>query len=405
VDRIFLKDVETWTAEDLADLVKAKFPEGLRLEYKRQLNLDRKAERAEAAKDVSGLANAQGGWLLYGIEEEDGDEPLPKAIFPISEEGLQTKLENVLDDALAPRTSFHAATIPVRDGVVVAVRVEPRVGAPIMVQGYGEYRYYRRSGTRTIRMSAAEVAEAHANAKGREEELAEVLHALPLKARITRLRSVDEAKLALQGHPKPEWRPLVTVVVAAIDCPRPLLAPDRISPDAFPETWEGKRRQLPATVRPPGRWVLDAFGLHHEEIYEERLLARRVAIYRQGVFEWAQRYRGGESQLPGRTLADDVHDVLRYAAGVFAELEYFGRLSTDVRIENAEEAVPEIPADWDLDVRPAGVEWVGLHQEVSVDDLQLDPTPTVRSAMDVIWQGFGVTRCPYFDQNGNWTYD
>lgn len=405
MDRIFLKDVEAWTAEDLADLVKAKFPEGLRLEYKRQLNLDRKAERAEAAKDVSGLANGQGGWLLYGIEEDDGEEPLPKEVTPILGEGLQTKLENVLDDALAPRANFHAATIPICDGVVIAVRVEPCRGGPVMVQGYGEYRYYRRSGTRTIRMSATEVAEAHSSAKGREDELAEVLHALPLRARITRPRSVDEVKLAVQGQVKPEWRPLVTVVVAAVDCLRPLVTPDRISPDAFPESWEGKRRRPPASVRPPGRWILDAFGLHHEEAYDEQLLAKRVAIYRQGVFEWAQRYRGGEPQLPGKTLADDVHDVLRYAAGVFAELDYFGRLATYVRIENAEQAVPEIPSDWDLHVRPAGVEWMGLRQEVSVDDLQQDPTPTVRSAMDVIWQGFGVARCPYFDQNGNWTYD
>jgi hypothetical protein len=100
----------------------------------------------------------------------------------------------------------------------------------------------------------------------------------------------------------------------------------------------GGKAQATACQRPtPGRWILDAFGLHHEEAYDQRLLAKRVAVYRQGVFEWAQRYRGGQPQLPGRTLADDVHDVLRYAAGVFAELDYFGRLSTDVRIENAEE--------------------------------------------------------------------
>jgi hypothetical protein len=251
-------------------------------------------------------------------------------------------------------------------------------------------------------MSATEVAEAHSNAKGRAEALDEVIETLPLMARIARRRSVEEARIALQGQPKPEWRPLATVVVAAVDCPRPLIDAERISPDAFPETWEGKRRQPPAGVRPPGRWMLDAFGLRREETYEERLIAHRVAIYRQGVFEWARRYNSDGSQLPGRTLADDVHDVLRYAAGVFAEVGYFGCLSVHIRIENAEEAVPAIPAGWDLSVRPAGVEWMGLHREVSVDELLLDPTPTVRGAMDVFWQGFGVTRCPYFDQDGRW---
>src|SRR5262249_27607105 len=146
-------------------------------------------DKAEVAKDVSGFANAQGGWLLYGIDEDDSAEPRPKAVDPISEEGLQTRLENVLDSALEPRASFHAATIQVDGGVVIVVPVEPRLGAPIMVQGYREYRYYRRSGTRTIRMSATEVAEAHATAKGREEALFETLGSLPLKSRITRNRS------------------------------------------------------------------------------------------------------------------------------------------------------------------------------------------------------------------------
>ncbi len=123
------------------------------------------------------------------------------------------------------------------------------------------------------------------------------------------------------------------------------------------------------------------------------------------MFEWARRYRGDEPQLPGKSLADDTHDVLLYAAGVFAELGYFGRLAIYVRIENAEQAIPEVPADWDLPLRPAGVEWIGLRQDVAVDELQLDPTPTVRKAMHVLWQGFGVTRCPYFDQGGNWVYD
>jgi hypothetical protein len=406
VDRIFLKDVEAWTGADLEDFVAAKFPEGLRLEYKRELTLERKTQRAEAAKDVSGLANAQGGLLLYGIEEDDGEDPLPKAIVPITDEGLQTRLENVLDDALAPRASFQAATVPVGNGVVIVIRIEPQLGEPVMVQGYGEYRYYRRSGTRTIRMSASEVAEAHAKARGMEEELIKVLHSLPLRARITRPRSLDEAKLALHGQIKPEWTPLATVVVAALDCHRPLLTPDRISPDAFPEVWEGKRGENSSrAVRPPGRWILDGHGLHHEETYEEGVIAKRVAIYRPGVFEWARRYRGGEPELPGKTLADDVHDALLYAAGVFPDLGYFGRLATYVRIENAEQAIPQVPADWDLALRPAGVEWIGLRQDVAVDELQQDPTPTVRKAMDVLWQGFGVTRCPYFDQGGDWDYE
>jgi Schlafen, AlbA_2 len=406
VDRLFLKDVEAWSAVDLDDLVAAKIPEGMRVEYKGGLKIDTKSQRAEAAKDVSGFANAQGGWLFYGIAEDDSEEPLPTAVAPLTAEGLQTRLENILDSSLEPRVDFHAAPVKVDGGIVLVIRVEARTGNPIMVQGYGEYRYYRRSGTRTRQMTASEVTDAYANARDREKELAGVLNSLPLKARITRARSIDELRLAAYEQEQPEnWLPLATVVVAAIDCPRPLIGPKKILRDAFREPSEGMRGGPRRSVRPGGRWVIDAFGLHDEKTFDldgNIALAYRIAVFRQGVFEWARRYRT-EPTIPGKTLTEDVHDALRYAGSIFAEVDYFGRLETHIRIENAEQAIPEIPASWDLSVHPAGVEWVGNCREVSVDELQLDPTPTVRAAMDVIWQGFGVEKCPYFDREGAWS--
>lgn len=407
--RLFLKQVDDWTESDLEALVAAKLAEGMRIDYKRDLKLDTKSQRAEAAKDVSGLANAQGGWLFFGIDEDDSKEPLPTSVDALPAEGLQTRLEDILDTTLEPKVDFHATSVPVDGGVVIVMRVEPRSGNPIMVQGYGEYRYFRRSGTRTRPMSGTEVAEAFATAGGRDEALYGVLASLPLKARIARSRSLDEAGLTIQGHGKPTWRPLPTVVVAAIDCPRPLIGPPSFSVDAFAESSEGMRGTSPRKVRPDGRWVLGAFGVEQEETVDAEgrpppnWIYHRVAVYREGVIEWARRYRDAEFTIPAKSLAEDVHNSLRYAAGVLSDVGYFGRLATYIRIENAERAVLDFPREWDLATHPPGVEWMGHFREVSVNDLLLDPTPTVREAMDVIWQGFGVQRCPYFDhETGAW---
>lgn len=357
-------------------------------------------------KDVSGFANAQGGWLFCGIDEDDSDEPLPTAVEPLPAEGLQTRLENILDSSLEPRADFHAAPVKVDGGVVLVIRVEPRTGNPIMVQGYGEYRYYRRSGTRTLQMTAGEIAEGYARARRREEELVGVLHSLPLMARITRPRSADELRIFAQGEKvPPKLLPLPTVLVAAIDCSRPLIGPERFKRGSFEEPTEGMCGGPRRSVRPGGRWVITAWGMHDEDTFisdGEKALAHRVAIFRQGVFEWAMRYRT-EPTIPGRSFAEDVHDALRYAGAVFAEVGYFGRLETHIRIENAENAIPDIPTGWELALHLGQVEWVGHCREVSVEELQLDPTPTVRAAMDVIWQGFGVEECPYFDKDGDWT--
>ena len=147
-------------------LVKAKIPEGMRVEYKRDLKLDTKSQKAELAKDASGLANAQGGWLFFGITEDESSEPLPAFIEPLPTTGLQTTLENVLDTTLEPRPEFHASTIEINGGVAIVMRIEPRTGNPIMLQGYGEYRYYRRNGTKTRRMTGTEVSEAYVAANG-----------------------------------------------------------------------------------------------------------------------------------------------------------------------------------------------------------------------------------------------
>ncbi|HEY0492857.1 MAG TPA: ATP-binding protein, partial [Candidatus Dormibacteraeota bacterium] len=302
MDRIFVKEPEAWTKEDLDALVAAKVPEGMRLEYKEAMPLSSPSQKAEVAKDVSGLANAQGGWLFFGIAEDESDDPLPFAIVPLQGEGIQTQLENILDTTLEPKAEFQAATVRRDEGAVIVMRVEPRRGHPIMVQGYSQYRYFRRNGTRTVPMTATEVSEAFAAAKGRDQELFEALQGLPLKTRVTRRRSADELDLSLKGIKKPIWLPLATVLVAAIDCSRPLFTPEMLSREAFPEDREGYMRSGLATVRPRGAWTLDAFGLHEEVAWEldpeypPGWLAARVAIFRQGVFEWAHRYRQGSEQ-------------------------------------------------------------------------------------------------------------
>jgi hypothetical protein len=52
------KPLTDWTAEDVTALVDERVEEGQRLEFKRELNLETRSQRVEAAKDVSGMANA-----------------------------------------------------------------------------------------------------------------------------------------------------------------------------------------------------------------------------------------------------------------------------------------------------------------------------------------------------------
>src|SRR5262245_5758603 len=81
------KRLDQITREDLEALVTEKRPEGRALDYKRDLELSTDAHKRELARDVSSFANASGGDLIFGIEEEKDANGknlgIPKAVVGV----------------------------------------------------------------------------------------------------------------------------------------------------------------------------------------------------------------------------------------------------------------------------------------------------------------------------------
>lgn len=65
-------DFDNLAEADLDELVQLQVPEGLRLDFKRALYGNNDADRREALKDISALANAHGGHLVIGVDEAGG---------------------------------------------------------------------------------------------------------------------------------------------------------------------------------------------------------------------------------------------------------------------------------------------------------------------------------------------
>ncbi|WBY06709.1 ATP-binding protein [Sphingomonas sp. 7/4-4] len=98
----------------LLQLCVDRAPESLTLEFKRSLPGRSDRDRAEFLKDVSALANAAGGQLVYGVEEKDGTAA---ALIPTSDEVIDDivrRLSQVLDAGIEPRlanVSFHPVSL------------------------------------------------------------------------------------------------------------------------------------------------------------------------------------------------------------------------------------------------------------------------------------------------------
>jgi predicted HTH transcriptional regulator len=100
IDRL---DFDNMHEADLAELIATQVPEGLRIEYKRDLYGNSDRDKREALKDVSAFANAFGGHLLIGIEEQNGLPTAVPGILDINPDEVLLRLEQLILSGIEPR--------------------------------------------------------------------------------------------------------------------------------------------------------------------------------------------------------------------------------------------------------------------------------------------------------------
>ncbi|NQU22520.1 MAG: ATP-binding protein [Candidatus Nealsonbacteria bacterium] len=160
--RLSLDEIEE---KDLQALEKNEIPESIRLEFKRQLDLDDKKQKAEAAKDVSAMANTAGGRILYGVDEKKlpNGSTVASSICPLADGAVDSRLEDILLGNMFPRPRFRTRKVSVSGGFVLVVEVYPAYGGDLhLVTGFKENRFYRRGEQRTVLMTEPEIREAYA---------------------------------------------------------------------------------------------------------------------------------------------------------------------------------------------------------------------------------------------------
>jgi len=129
-------------------LIENKVKEDRFIDYKRALDLKLDQDKREFCKDVSGLANALGGQLLYGIDEKEGT-PVGICGFKIEDiDKFKLQLQNVLNTGVQPRiTGFHIRIIQAEKNdrkYILVVSVPRSWQAPHMVVKDQDNRVYVR---------------------------------------------------------------------------------------------------------------------------------------------------------------------------------------------------------------------------------------------------------------------
>lgn len=113
------------TLEDIQDLITNEVEESTELEYKSMVKVNN--WKSELAKDVSAMANANGGIIIYGVGEKAiNGRSVPKEIVPIpNTEISKDSLSQIISANIQPKIEgIEIMTIPVNaDGVIFVPKI------------------------------------------------------------------------------------------------------------------------------------------------------------------------------------------------------------------------------------------------------------------------------------------
>lgn len=147
---------------DLHGLVANQVAESGILDFKLSLPGGSDREKAEFVKDVAGMANANGGELIFGVEEIGGVATAVPGVPCLNPEAERNRLTQLIEGNTDPKlTQFEVGSVALATGQsVFIVRVEPSLGGPFRISvGAKPSGFPKRLGTTTIHMDVFQIRE------------------------------------------------------------------------------------------------------------------------------------------------------------------------------------------------------------------------------------------------------
>jgi schlafen family protein len=177
-----------WTAKDLQALLEAKVRENRFLEYKRDLPSTKEAVK-DLLADVSAFANASGGTILYGIEEDQGEPIACPGIGCLDAQETIERFSNIIGSSLdPPLRGFTPDVIEAEEGKhVLVLQISQSPSAPHMLNK-GSPKFYSRGVAGNVPTGSEEIRAAFLAAEGMAEKVRAFVEQ---RSRLIQAREID----------------------------------------------------------------------------------------------------------------------------------------------------------------------------------------------------------------------
>lgn len=390
---MFTKEFEEISLTDLQALVDEGIPEGRQLEFKRDHYGRKDDDRREFAADVSAMANALGGYLLIGIDEQNGIASDVCGVTERDPDGLVRAVSESI------RSSFEPPLLDLRikwivlgaERGVLVIKVARSWSAPHRVTVGKDHRFFIRDENGKHPMSVEELRRAFLFASEVEERMR--------RFRAERLEVLTNNEGPLAVGKEGDGRLILQVVPRASFTDGIQLSFDERGGTMWP--WP-----LGASGANP-MYSLD--GLVSYSGPEERFETVRAfsTLFRNGIAEAvAKIHIGGKDGQRNVSLSGVEEDVISGLRQIFGEYKRRS-IPAPYAVLVCLLGVRGVSAP--IDEWRSGIAYPHRADRIILPELTLDvagaakePSTSLKPLFDLMWNAFGQHGSPNYDQSGRY---
>lgn len=380
---------------DLRSLIDDQVSEGKSIEYKLVLPNNSERDRKELLADISSFSNAAGGYIFFGISENNGLPVTIEGLGDIDPDAQILRFENLLRDSIAPRLpGLSIRAIPIKDkGPVLAVHIPKSWTSPHMVTFAGSSKFFSRNSAGKYPLDVFELRSAFnsTNIEGERLRTFRIDRIGKIISNETPIPIGNGAKVVLHLVP-------ISAFVSGIKYD---LRQFQISP------FREKLAPIHADYGSNLRFNFDGL-LTYEQYNRPEPAESYLQLFRNGIVE----------SVNTSLFSDgDRHPTI---PSILFEQEMIEALKKYFFIQNALETEPP----YFLLVTLLGVKGYSLPTtdsrmgyltnnlidrndllvpEILIEDISLPASTVLRPAFDAVWNAAAQPQSPSYDAEGNWT--